>query len=45
VTRAELAETLSVERFTHHVRADDSPIPHLPLPVDTAVDNEPGEAS
>jgi hypothetical protein len=38
VTREELADALTVERFTPHVRADNSPIPHLP-PVDTAVDN------
>jgi hypothetical protein len=45
VTREELVEALTVERHTHHVRADDSPIPHLPLPVDTAVDNELETAS
>jgi hypothetical protein len=38
VTREELAEALTVERFTLHQRADNSPIPHLP-PVDTAVDD------
>jgi hypothetical protein len=46
VTREELAETLTTERFTHHIRTDNRPIPHLPLPpVDTAVDNELVEAS
>jgi hypothetical protein len=37
--REELVYALTIERFTLHQRADNSPIPHLPLPVDTAVDN------
>jgi hypothetical protein len=41
----ERAVALTVERFTPHVRADNSPIPRLPLPVDTAVDNAEAEAS
>jgi hypothetical protein len=46
VTRAELADALTTERFTRHVRTDNRPIPHLPLlPVETAVDNELEAAS
>jgi hypothetical protein len=33
------AAGLTRERFTRHRRADNSPIPRLPLPVDTAVDD------
>jgi hypothetical protein len=44
MTRAELVAALTVERFTPHVRVDNSPIPHLP-PVDTAVDNTEAEAA
>jgi hypothetical protein len=44
VATSQLARGLTVERFTPHRRADNSPIPHLPLPVDTAVDNEEAEA-
>jgi hypothetical protein len=36
---------LTRERFTRHRRADNSPIPRLPLPVDTAVDDEWSAAS
>jgi hypothetical protein len=31
---------LTRERFTRHRRADNSPIPRLPLPVETVVDDE-----
>jgi hypothetical protein len=43
--REELVYALTTERFTPHVRADTSPIPHLPLPVDTVVDDPLAEAS
>jgi hypothetical protein len=43
MTRAELVDALTTERFTRHQRADNSPVPHLPLPVDTAVDDELSE--
>jgi hypothetical protein len=39
MTREELVAALTLERFTLHQRVDNSPIPRLPLPVDTAVDN------
>jgi hypothetical protein len=42
--REELVYALTLERFTPHVRADNSPIPHLP-PVDTVVDNAEAEAA
>jgi hypothetical protein len=42
----ELVYALTLERFTPHVRADNSPIEHLPLPpVDNAVDDPLSEAS
>jgi hypothetical protein len=43
--REELVYDLTTERFTHHMRVDNSPIPRLPLPVDTAVDEPVTEAS
>jgi hypothetical protein len=45
MTREQLVAALTLERFTPHVRADNSPIPRLPLPVDTAVDDGEAEAS
>jgi hypothetical protein len=43
--REELVYDLTTEYFTLHRRVDNSPIPHLPLPVDTAVDEPLSEAS
>jgi hypothetical protein len=43
MTRAELVEALTIERFTHHQRADTTPTPSTPLPVDNPVE-ELGEA-